>query len=281
MGAVSNADASKFLGGTGHVYRSAEHAKFAAAVVAIQRNDPSWFERKHLTDSSRSICVLFPSSAKFDLSYRYNTRAWTKTKHRHDPIAFILRRGDSVVWLDAAAMQQKDLLETGLARDGKIFDHAAKRWADLMTEEYSPDHKRYVPMTNQQRMAMEDCWSGKDNDLVTASTVSSSTSFQLSQTTAVVARKVMVPMEEYPFVPVGWVIATTERRQGKSKGGLDHYFYSPRGYRFRSRPEVERFVRCQKSSGNEVLAKKAYDQGRCMEHPTPKKASSAKKSRSR
>ena len=74
------------------------------------------------------------------------------------------------MWLDAAAMQQKDLLETGLARDGKIFDHAAKRWADLMTEEYSPNHKRYVPMTNQRRMAMEDCWSGKDSDLVTVST---------------------------------------------------------------------------------------------------------------
>lgn len=237
----------------GPVYRSKNHAAFAAAIVAVQKNDPAWFERKFLMDSTRSFRIVYLSAFASDSSYgRYSRSASrTKKKNRHDPVAFLVRRGDAVVWLDAAAMRQKDLLETNGAQEGKFFDPVAKRMADLLTEEYSEEARRYVPMQENRRLAMEDCWSGKTEDLITMSSVSSRTCFQLSQSTAVVARKVMQQVEEYPFVPRGWVIATTERLSGSSKGGHDDYFFSPRGYRFRSKPEVERFLRCIKAAGNE------------------------------
>ena len=47
--------------------------------------------------------------------------------------------------------------------------------------------------------------------------------------------------------------------QGGSNSGFDRYFFSPEGRKFRSKPEVERFLVCLTAAqGNEVEAAKLF-----------------------
>ena len=243
------------------LYRTEQHALFAAAAVAVQKENRFWFEEKYLSNSS--FHIVFPSHGRYDSSYQYPTRHLQKVSFRCDPIVFLLRRGDAVFFLDASSMQEKDRLEINNAFDQRMWSEKDSCWHDL--HEYLQDGQRdrFTKMTIEEKADRADRWSGQDQDLITYSAESSLGLFNLNPDITIQARKIMVD-GVHPFLPLGWCLATTIRQAGESSGRQDDYYFSPRGYMFRSRPEVERFLRCLKCCGKkEVMAKAAFDNGRC------------------
>lgn len=244
------------------LYRTRQHAIFAAAAVAVQKENRFWFEKKYL--SSGSFHIIFPSHVRYDSAFEYPTRHLQKTSQRADPIAFLIRRGDSVVFLDAGAMQEKDRLETQGANELGIWSDKDKGRYDLRKYR-RVKHTEFELMSEEEQADRLDRYSGNDDDLFTFSSEATTAQFKLNSAITIEARKVMAE-NQHPFLPLGWCLAVTERKSGKSVGRRDEYYFSPRGYMFRSRPEVERFLRCYKSEkSNEVLAKEAYDSGRFRE----------------
>ena len=56
--------------------------------------------------------------------------------------------------------------------------------------------------------------------------------------------------EEFcPEFGSGWKRIGTKRRKGDKKGTLDYHYESPGGHKFKSKPEVQRFLACLESSG--------------------------------
>ena len=262
------------------LHRTKQHAQFAAAAVAVQKLNPGWFERKFL--SSGSFHILFPSQGQFDPAYEYDTRHKLKSiGTRNDPIAFLVRRDDSIMLLDASAMQEKDRLETN---GSNCRRGAWCKWSEghqkfyNLHENLEIKYEEFKPMSRSEQLDRNDRYCGDDEALITHLSESSAICFQLDQTITVKAQKVMNE-GQHEFLPKGWCVAETIRKSGDSAGSHDKYYFSPRGYKFRSRVEVERFLRCRLSVGgaNEVLAKHAFDSGRCMVLREEKGASQAKR----
>jgi len=245
------------------LFRTKQHAQFAAAAVALQKLEPFWFEEKYL--SSDSFHILFPSNGRHDEAYGYTTRGeLLRRSLRCDPIAFLCRRNGFTMILDASAMEEKDRMETHGA------DPNLGKWCEAEQKRYSLHthreirHDSFVEMPRDEQLDRRDRYAGDDEQLLTYLSQSAITSFNLDKAITVNARKILSD-GQHPFLPKGWCVAETVRRSGDSAGQKDMYFFSPRGFKFRSRVEVERYRRCQKSVGgrNEVMAWQAFDRGRC------------------
>lgn len=65
----------------------------------------------------------------------------------------------------------------------------------------------------------------------------------------------IVPADEFP---TGWTMQNVPRKNSKSKRPFDTYYYSPElKLKFRSRPEVKRFIELLESSDNDEMKAKA------------------------